>query len=178
MMTESHVHTIFDKGMRSKVEITGTLIGHGSSRREGSPAWAEVEIWRLDGGGYLVHRTGWSLVYHTRDTSCETRDRRQRGDPAGVADLPDDAEPCPKCRPEYPEDLPDGDGVIRFEFPRHSFDGCDTPEQVAEKLTVIRHRDKTRSVQFSQPVNDCLEECARNDAGFAKFLPGPVRFGG
>jgi hypothetical protein len=170
--------TIFDKGMRQPVEITGPRIGHGSSRRDGSPAWAEVEVWRLDGGGYLVHRIGCSLVYHRPDTGCVTRDGRQRGDPAGVDDLPDDAVPCPVCRPEDPEYLPDGEATVRYEYPRHAFDGCDAPEQVAEKLTVIRHRDKTRSVQFSQPVNDCLEECAANDPGFAKFLPGPVRFGG
>jgi hypothetical protein len=175
MMT---VTKIYDRGMRSPVEITGTLIGHGSSRRDGSPAWADVEVYRLDGGGFLVHRIGMSLVFHRADTTCATRDGRQRGDPAGVSDLPDDAEPCRVCAPPWPEDLPDGEAVIRFEFPRHAFDGCDSPEQVAEKLTVIRHRDKTRSVQFSQPVNDCLEECAANDPAFAKFLPGPVRFGG
>jgi hypothetical protein len=175
MMTTT---TIFDRGMRSPVEITGDRIGHGSSRRSGSPAWAEVEVYKLADSGYLVHRTGVSLVYHTPGTACTTRDERQRGEPAGVDDLPDDAEPCPKCRPPYPRELPDGPATVRYEFPRHAFDGCDTPERVAEKLTVIRHRDKTQSVQFSQPVNDCLEECARNDAGFAKFLPGPVRFGG
>lgn len=179
MSREMTTVRIYDKGMRSPVVITGSRIGHGTSRRQGSPAWAEVEVWKLDGGeGYLVHRTGCSLVYHRTDTECETRDHRQRGDVAGVDDLPDDAEPCPKCRPPYPEALPDGPSTIRYEFPRHAFDGCDTPEQVAEKLTVIRHRDKTRSVQFSQPVNDCLTECAANDPGFEKFVPGAVRFGG
>jgi len=175
-MTTVEIH---DKGMRQPVIITGALIGHGSSRREGSPAWAEVEVWKLeDGTGYLVHRTGCSLVYHRADTKCAVRGGRQRGAPAGVDDLPDDAVPCEECQPDYPRDLPDGDATVRYEFPRHAFDQCDSPERVAERLTVIRNRDGTRVVQSSQPVNDCLAQCARSDPAFGAFLPGPVRFGG
>jgi hypothetical protein len=177
-MTTLTTVTIFDKGMRSPVEIAGTRIGHGSSRREDSAAWSDVSVWKLDGGGFLIHRTGWSLVYHRKDTGCMTRDGRQRGTLAGVDELPDDAVPCLVCNPEDPEHLPDGPDTIRYEYPRHTFDGCDTPEKAVEKLTVVRHRDKTMSVQFSQPVTDALEECAVNDPLFGKFLPGTaVRFG-
>ena len=168
---------VFDKGMKAPVDINGALIGAGSSRRPDSSAWAEISVYKLDGGSYLVHRSGMSLVYHRADTPCTTREGRQRGDPASVEDLPDDAQPCPRCQPEDPEYLPDGNGTIRFEFPRHTFDQCDTPEQVVSKLTVIRHRDKSRSVQYSQPVTDCLEQCARNDVRFAVYAQRPVTFG-
>lgn len=169
---------VFDKGMKTPVEIIGGQIGFGTSRRDDSTAWADIRVYALDSGGYLVHRTGYSLIYHTAATRCTTREGVQRGIPASVDDLPDDAEPCQRCRPADPQRLPDGEGVIRYEFPRHTFDQCDTPEQVVDKLTRIRHRDKTTSVQYSQPVTDCLDQCVRNDEAFAAFAQRPVTFGG
>jgi len=175
-MTLSPVR-VFDKGMKAPVEIVGTRIGFGTSRRDDSAAWAEIRVYALEAGGYLLHRTGYSLVYHTARTTCVTREQRQRGEPASVDDLPDDAEPCPKCRPRDPQDLPDGDGVIRYEFPRHTFDKCDTPQQVVEKLTVIRNRDGSiHTMKNSQPVSDCLDQCAHNDQAFAAFASKPVTF--
>lgn len=170
--------TIFDKGMLAPVEITGPRIGFGTSEREESLAWAEIEIYRLpDEGGYMVHRSGCSVIYHSKDTRCTTRERVPKGKPASADDLPDDAVPCDKCRPPEPEYLPEGDGVVRFEFPRHTFDECKTPDQVVERLTVIRHRDGTRSVQYSQPVLDAIEEAANNDRAFERFRPSVVMFG-
>lgn len=168
---------VFDKGMKSPVEIAGNRVGYGTSRRDGSTAWAEIRVYALDAGGYLLHRTGYSLIYHTAKTRCVTRDGRQRGEPASVDDLPDDAEPCQRCKPDDPVDLPDGDATVRFEYPRHTFDKCELPEEVVEKLTVIRNRDGSiHTLKSSQPVNDCLNDCARNDAAFAAFASRPVTF--
>lgn len=168
--------TIWDKGMLAPVEITGPRIGFGTSERDESVSWAEIEIYKLS-GGYMVHRAGMSLIYHTRDTRCTTRERVQKGKPASVDDLPDEAVPCEQCRPAQPEYLPEGEGVIRFEFPRHTFEECKAADQVVERLTVIRHRDGTRTVQYSQPVLDAIEEAANSDPAFEKFRPSVVMFG-
>jgi hypothetical protein len=159
---------IADKGMRAPVEIRGERIGFGTSQRPESLAWATIEIYRLADDGYFTHRAGYSRVYHTADTACRTRNGDQKGDPATVDDLPDDAEPCPRCKPDPPVDLDDGQAV-RYEFPRHTFDACDTPEMVVERLTVIRHRDRTKSVRYSQPVKDALRDAAFRDAAFARM---------
>lgn len=168
---------IFEKGMKAPVDIAGAVIGRGTSRSDSRDRWAEVEVWKLEGGSYLAHRTGRSLVYHRADTSCTTRDRRPRGDYASVDDLPDDAMPCPECSPPFPEDLPDGQYACRFEFPRHSFDVCEDAAAVVHKLTLNRRRDGTTTFEYSQPVTDALAECARNDPAFAGQTAPPVSFG-
>lgn len=165
MMPDATVR-IFDKGMRKPVEFAGHRIGHGSSFRPDSAAWAEIEVYKRDDGGYMTHRVGYSLVYHRADTRCTTARGDQKGEPATVDDLPDDALPCQRCQPEAPEYLPKA-AAIRFEFPRHTFDSCDTPEMVEEKLTVIHHRDGNRSVRYSYPVRDALREAVLNDPAFA-----------
>jgi hypothetical protein len=166
-MTEPGVVHIEDKGMPRPVDVHGRRIGFGTSKRPDSLAWAEIEIYKLADGGYLTHRVGYSLTYHTADTNCLVRGGDQKGDPAGIDDLPDDAEPCDICRPPDPEDLPD-DAVIRYEFPRHTFDNCETPDDVVERLTVIRHRDHSKSVRFSGPVKEALKDAAENDPAFRR----------
>lgn len=159
-----------DKGLPNPVEIHGKRIGFGTSRRDTSRKWATVEIWKLDDGGYMAHRVGYSLVYHRHDTWCKTRSGGQPGAVAAVDDLPDDADPCEDCKPVLPEYLGDDDEV-RFEFPRHTFDSCTTAEKVVEALTIIRYRDgRAPSVRISGPVKAAVMEAARHDPAFAGLI--------
>jgi hypothetical protein len=175
MTDAAPVVRIEDKGMRSPVEITGWKIGFGTSERDESLAWADIEIYRLAAGGYLTHRIGYSLVYHTAETHCMTREHKQKGDPATVDDLPDEAVPCPRCTPAPPQ-LLDDDEPIRFEFPRHTFDSCDTAAKAVEALTVIRRRDGSPpSVRYSGPVKDALAEAAQNDEAFMKIAATAIQ---
>jgi hypothetical protein len=165
---------IFDKGMRAPVVIRGERIGFGTSERDESLAWAEIEVYRLDAGGYLAHRIGRSLVYHRADTWCRTRSGGQPGDPATVDDLPDEAEPCEDCKPKDPQRLGDTE-EIRYEFPRHTFDGCPTPEKLIEALTVIRGRDGSPpSIRFSYPVKTALRMAAERDEALYAVLGDEV----
>jgi hypothetical protein len=160
------VITISDKGMTAPVEIHGRLIGRGTSERDESVKWAVVEIYRLDEGGYLAHRAGYSLSYHRGDTWCRTRAGSRPGADATVDDLPDEAVPCPDCRPPEPRELGDEE-KIRYEFPRHTFDSCKNAAEVVEHLTVIRHRDgRAPSVRFSGPVRAALGQAMSEDSAF------------
>lgn len=171
MTDAARVIRIFDKGMLSPVEIRGERIGFGTSEREDSLKWAEIEIYRLDEGGYMTHRLGYSLVYHRADTWERTAAGGQPGNPATVDDLPDEASPCKVCRPVPPQALGD-DEEIRYEFPRHTFDSCKTAAQVIERLTVIRSRDgDPPSVRFSGPVQSALREAAERDEQVYAILP-------
>lgn len=157
-------------------EIEGVLacppVSTGQYNEDGEPRaqWFTMELYALSNGGWLVHRTGWSVVYHKIDTTCVTRVGRKRGDPAGVDDLPDDAMPCRACRPPYPEDIPDGPGTIRFEFPRHSWDACPSPEIVYVRLTTVRSRDGGVSEYVSAPVDELLRNAAAIYPEFAPLL--------
>lgn len=132
--------------------------------------WFTMELYALDEGGWLVHRTGWSVIYHRRDTLCMTRGGRKRGDPASVNDLPDDAVPCTFCQPPYPRYLPDEPGTIRYEFPRHSWDRCPTPVAVKARLTTVRSPDGGTSEFISAPVDELLRAAAAIYPEFAPLL--------
>jgi hypothetical protein len=122
--------------------------------------WVEFEVYAMADRSWLVHRIGRSNIYHRAGTLCTTRTGRPSGDPASVEQLPDDAMPCPRCSPPYPDELPEGPGAVRYEFPRHTWDECPTPELVKSKLTTIRSRDGSVTVHRSDPVADLLRRLA------------------
>lgn len=145
--------------------VSTMLDEHGNKRER----WVEFELYELDNGSWLAHRAGMSDVYHRADTRCSTRTGRQSGDPATVADLPDDAVPCQRCKPPYPQSLRD-DESVRFEFPRHTWDECPTAVIVQEKLTTIRNRDGSVSTVISDPVDQLLRSAASAHREFAELL--------
>lgn len=151
----------------------GSLIKQTTTRGRNSLRWVDIALYGLDGGTYLVHRIGQSLVYHRGDTGCLTSTSKQAGDKATVADLPDDAEPCERCNPPWPEDLAD-DAEIRYEFPRHTLDECSTPAEVISRLTSMRkRRARTSTRVVSEPVRELLEGAAASDPRFAEAMSGP-----
>jgi hypothetical protein len=129
-----------------------------------------MELYLLDNGTWLVHRTGWSMVYHRAITACTTAKGRMHGEPASVDDLPDEAVPCPVCRPPGPRHLPEGPGTVRYEYPRHSWDQCPTPELVKQRLTTVRGRDGGVSEFMSEPVAELLRNAAAIYPEFAPLL--------
>ena len=141
-----------------------------STQSDSKDRWFDLELYALADGTWLIHRVGMSNIYHRADTRCTTRIGRKSGDPAGVEDLPDEAVPCLICRPEDPDYLPEGPGVVRFEFPRHTLDRCPTPMLVMEKLTTVRGRDGVISSFTSDPVDELLRGAARLYPEFAELL--------
>jgi hypothetical protein len=153
-------------------EIDGELACEPVSTHEADrDRWFVLELYHLNSGAWLSHRTGMSNVYHSLDTTCMMMAGRQSGDPAGIDQLPDDAMPCPLCRPSYPQDLPDVPGpVARFEFPRHTWDECPTPELMVRKLITIRSRDGSIRTFMSSPVAELLRSAAVRYPEFGPLL--------
>lgn len=148
------------------VEFEGELIAEQA--RRGGRRWPEFRIWRLAAGGYMAQRVGCSIVYHTAATRCVTKQRSQRGSPATIENLPDDAEPCEFCNPPYPEDLGDTE-QIRFEFPRSSMRRFRTARQVIKFFTLWRDPESGETVQrVTKPVQALLEQAAAKDSAFAE----------
>jgi hypothetical protein len=132
--------------------------------------WAEIELYLLDNGAWLAHRTGMSVVYHRADTRCRTRAGGQSGEPACIDDLPDEAVPCVICQPRAPQFLAGTPGEIRFEFPRHTWDEAPTPQLLKLRLTTSRSRDGTVSVFTSDLVAELLRNAAKIHPEFAPLL--------
>lgn len=130
------------------------------SASSGELRWSEFELYRLDDGGWLVHRNGRSVVYHRAGTSETTVTGSPPGRLGTVDDLPDDAEPCSSCRPPLPRDLGE-DEDIRVETDRHKLDVLRTPEQVVGTLVRNRGRDGSESFMVPAPVADLLDQAVR-----------------
>jgi hypothetical protein len=158
-------------------EFDGELLRTPSGRdvhveTPGEFRWAELEIYRAEAGGYVLHRIGNSRVYHTEPTTCLTESGEQSGAPCTITELPDDAHPCWKCNPQDPQTLGDSQ-LIRYEFPRHTFDRCDTSAEVTRRLTTMNPRGKSRTTWVSQPAAELLRLAAEADPEFAN-APKPV----
>jgi hypothetical protein len=159
-------------------DFSGERIAHSDTPN--TKRWIEFDVYRLDDeAGYAVVRGGMSLVYHTARTSCTTAGGGRAGVPVTAArmfevvkQIAGEAEPvsCDKCRPTWPEDL-GGEDQIRFEMPRMTVDMHPTADKAIKRLTTVRDRDTGVEGTFvSKPVEQLLEEAARNDAGFAMAL--------
>jgi hypothetical protein len=155
------------------VEFDGELLAEqgrraGDAGGEKLPRWPEFRIWRLAAGGYMAQRLGCSIVYHTAGTSCTTKFGKQRGSPATVEDLPDDADPCEFCNPPWPEDLGD-DERVRFEFPRSQIRRFRNAPQVIKFFTTWKDPDTGDLItRVTKPVMALLETAAAADAEFAE----------
>lgn len=157
-------------------EIARTSSQYGDpeqERTEPRPRWGEQAVWKLEETGkYALWRASMSVIYHTSPTSCRRSGQSgpgsgtMMGSKATVSDLPDNAEPCPRCHPPYPEDLPAG-FEIRYEFPEQSLEIHDTPQQVVARLTRYRRHTGQLMTGASGPSKDLLEQCRFNDPDFA-----------
>jgi hypothetical protein len=150
-------------------EWDGELAAHDSTRLGGKPRWAEISVWKLDGGGWLVHRQGRSLIYHREGTTCRTAIGRKPGAVAIVHDLPDDADPCDVCNPPYPEELGE-DEKVRYEFPNHTFEEAGDVAGVLRALTTYRDRRTGKvTVRVSGPVASVLEQLGNRYEEFERL---------
>lgn len=152
---------------RQPARFDGELVSMVTTERDGSWRWAEFRVYELEAGGWLLHRTGMSNVYHTEPTTCRTASGRPPGDPATISDLPDNAVPCVDCLPPLPLDLGDTE-KIRFEFPRNTWNQCPTADRVVDSLTRFRERGTgTWTVKISEPVAELLDDLAAAREAFA-----------
>lgn len=139
--------------------ISGTVIGE-STTNSSKLRWMRIVLYRLDAGKLLLHRASYSRVYHDNSGKCRDVTGRVSGSPIEAHQLPDDAEPCTRCRPADTEYL-GATETVKFEFPRHTFDTCDTPDEVEAKLAPRGTRG------WSEPSLSVLDQARINDEEFA-----------
>jgi hypothetical protein len=171
-------------------EITGEQIAHVSTEygdpdqasNDRRPRWGVNTVWKLDNGQYALYRASMSVIYHTEGTSCRVAGPRgsgtgsQSGSPCLARDMPDNAEPCERCRPPWPEDL-NPTTKVRYEFPRQSVEICEEPGLVIERMTKYRKHSGQSVSGASGPARELLAQCRANDPDFADARPPMTRIG-
>lgn len=117
------MHVVKD-GQRS-LSFEGTMLSSSTSKEYGRTRWVEFELYRTNGGQYVLSRVGKSICYHRPACSVVSRNHidpisRDEVDPEYVA--------CPDCQP-----LP-SDRMVCPEQPRHWAQVSETPDGVLSSL--------------------------------------------
>lgn len=109
------------------LEFEGRLLASSTSWRRGSDRWVEFNLYRTQGGKYIINRIGMSMLYH--DPECEVvRRNNLREEPRST--LSPDAVPCDICCPERNGNF----AIVCPERPRHWAQVCDHADAVVEAL--------------------------------------------
>ena len=78
------------------LRFEGELLAHSSSYHSGSHRWVEFDLYRTEGGSYVVSRVGYSNLFHAAGCPIVNKRRHQ---PAQVATLTENSVPCDVCNP-------------------------------------------------------------------------------
>jgi hypothetical protein len=84
------------------LQFNGTQLGASTSWRRGSTRWIEFELYRTEGGSYILSRIGVSLVYH--GAACSLVKRYSLTE-ISANEISNDSIPCPECEPTLEADL-------------------------------------------------------------------------
>lgn len=151
-----------------KVEFTGRIIGHASSKRDHSTHWTEITFYRTDGGNYIYHSAGHSLVYHLPGQDC-SRGKKVDGE---YIELDDAAEPCKRCKPEpWPEDVPAKDLTFIREITLSDVHVIKNSDHLKDLMYIERSGVKHVSSLATAALNDAVT----NDEEFKDFVVPNVR---
>lgn len=140
------------------LEFWGVEIAEVSTEKSSLPRWTEMRLYRVtDGTGrYVLNIIGRSVVYHRTNDVCNA------GIPVTADNLPDDAEPCAKCKPVDLDDLVDDD-TVDFEEDRYTVHVVDGPDAVIGKLRNPRTATESRLGAISGPGQRLLAIASAND---------------
>ena len=78
------------------LRFEGVLLSHSTSFKDDADRWVEFDLYRTEGGSYVIGRTGYSRLFHAK--GCDIV-RKGRHRPAQVATLGEGSVPCQLCKP-------------------------------------------------------------------------------
>lgn len=134
-------------------EFTGVHVAAASTETPDYPRWTTMDLYRTTDGRYILYTVGHSVVYHRIDSPCNS------GTYTAAAELPGDAEPCPKCAP-----APHPDAPVNLENPLIKLVTCASADEVRTALT---HTDRrTGATAVSHVAQRLLMDAARTDPEF------------
>lgn len=135
------------------MHFTGELLASSSTERQGDRRWVEMELYKKEGGGYVLHRVGASRVYHVFDGPCNKGVRKK------WKDVPEGSVPCLDCRPAaFSVD-------VDLEEMRHEINVCETAADVLGALITQKRSGPVGSPFLSLPAKRLLELAAEVDRG-------------
>lgn len=143
------------------VNFTGVELARISSKRSGRLRWTEIEIYRTDGGLFVAHRIGRSVVVH--DVSCMSiSGKRLPGiEMIKNTDIPIESRVgCVECKPNIAKAMSIDPLSIRVETDRHWTSICESAEQLFNELHTTRHGERSLSYMASTLLVNAAEHDA------------------
>lgn len=157
IMTKPRAFRLKNKDGDDDVEFTGVQLSLATTETPEATRWTEISIYRTEGGRYVIHRCGRSVLFHAHAGTCNT------GVPIMIGQLDEfdrnELQPCARCRPGEIVDIELREMIDR-EVDWYNVDDCPAAE-VAETLKLKRD-DGTKFI--SQVAQRALLEAMNVDA--------------
>lgn len=140
-----------------EMEFVGVKLSHASTERDSSVRWTEIDIYRTQGGNYVIQTIGVSVVYHAPKSRCTKKGSEING---GL--LPLDSEPCLRCRPQDHDD-PDFDATETYIMERNlsRVKVVEDPKRIQEAM--ITHDDDRKVYDMSPVAKEALDKAVAQD---------------
>jgi len=169
-----HVREFRLRGTLGTSAFFGVRLGEVSTEVHWRPRWIEMSLYRrhdvvmgadgqpvqpLQSAGarqWILQTTGRTLVYHQQGSDCAT------GVPTLADRLPEDAEPCDRCRPPGPAALGEDD-MVAMEVDRFMLHVCETPQELLAAMA----DPKVADGRLSGPAQGLLAQAAQDDPELA-----------
>lgn len=139
------------------LQFEGALLSHASSYKPGSDRWVEFDLYRTEGGSYVVTRTGYSHLFHVE--GCKVV-RKGRHSAVPVATLTKESKPCPLCNPQVSVDR--AHELIYPERPLYWAQACTTADAAVEALAKY---DEDGNKYFTNVARQLIRDAAKTDEG-------------
>lgn len=139
------------KNGEHRVQFAGELLSKRSSQQGITDLrWTEIEIYKTQGGKYIIHKIGRSVVIHRTGQSCSS------GPEIPLSHIDEDARDCPRCLPKKTL----SGGMVTHEVDRHTVHVSYTAHGAVESCYT---QDGDKVAYLTYPARAALTEASAMD---------------
>jgi hypothetical protein len=170
-------YTLDDIAGQPRKRFTGTHLAFVSTggRKPARSRWLTLDLYRKSDGSYVLHRTGYSVVYHDVN-GCGGGEKLTLPE---LLEETDEGVPCPDCRPRpfsviktIVKKEPDTQETVSLERVYYKvLELKDVPE-LLEALKFVPRDSRTGLAIVSRPGQELLWRSAEHDEKIAALSDG------
>lgn len=165
------IHILPDAAGQPRKRFSGTHLAFASTgdSKWKRPRWLTLDLYRKADGTYILHRTGYSVVYHDPD-GCEGGEGMTLSE---LLEVTSEGVPCEKCSP-MPFDAVKlaiergrGSEIILLERIYYKVIEAATVPELVKALEFVPKTSSTGTPVISRPGQELLLRAAEHDAPIA-----------
>lgn len=168
------VHTLRDTAGQPQKRFTGAKLAFVSTGEHRSlPRWLTLTLFLKADGTYILHRIGYSVMYHAPG-GCEGGEQMSLHD---FLEEVEDGEACPKCRPlpfakikELFEANPDTSESVLLEHNYYKVIELPDVQNLISELEFVPKNSRTGERVISRPGQELLLRASDKDPRIAEVF--------